>query len=72
VTTYECLKCESRPLSSDAGVVLGAAGASTVTETDAQKDDGGCSVRALGTEKGVASMMLGLGLLALGVSRRRR
>jgi len=35
-------------------------------------DDGGCSVGILGTERGVASLMLGLGLVAIGVSRRRR
>jgi hypothetical protein len=65
VTTYDCFKCE-------AGAAAGAAGASTVTESDDHKDDGGCSIRALGTEKGVASLMLGLGLLALGISRRSR
>ena len=35
-------------------------------------DDGGCSVGILGTERGVATLMLGLGLVAIGVSRRRR
>jgi len=65
VTTYDCFKCE--PDSSPA-----AAGATSDTETDAHKDEGGCSIRALGTEKGIASLMLGLGLVALGVSRRRR
>ena len=66
VTTYECLKCE-------AGDMPGAAGASPVVDTDDEhKDDGGCSVRALGTEKGIAGVMLGLGLLALGISRRNR
>jgi hypothetical protein len=67
VTTYDCLKCES----GTAGVA-GAAGASTVPITDGSTDDGGCTVRALGTEKGVASLMLGLGLLVLGISRRHR
>lgn len=65
VTTYECLKCE-------ASTAPGAAGAATVTETDAAKDEGGCNIRAIGTEKGIASLMLGLGLLALGISRRRQ
>lgn len=65
VTTYECLKCE-------ASAAPGAAGATTVTDADAAKDEGGCSLRALRTEKGVASVMLGLGLLALGISRRRQ
>ena len=62
VTTYDCFKCESG--------AAAVAGAATVTKTDG--NDGGCSVRALGTEKGVASLMLGLGLLALGISRRHR
>jgi len=65
VTTYDCLKCE-------ATTIPGAAGSTTVTETDKPKDDGGCSVGMLGSEKGVAVMMLGLGLVALGISRRRR
>lgn len=64
--TYDCLKCDpGTPATADAGVT-------TTTTTDDPKSDGGCSVRALGTEKGVASLMLGLGLLALGISRRRR
>jgi hypothetical protein len=65
VTMYECWQCEL-------GTVSGAAGASTETVTDEPNDEGGCSVGALGTEKGVASLMLGLGLIALGISRRRR
>lgn len=65
VTTYECLKCV-------AGDVSGAAGASTETVTDTPKDEGGCSVGTLGTERGVATLMLGLGVVALGISRRRR
>ena len=64
-TTYECLKCEP--------AVVGAAGATTTdTETDPQKDEGGCSVGTLGTERGIATLMLGFGLVALGISRRRR
>ena len=66
VTTYECLKCEP-------GAVVAAAGApSTDAETDPHKDEGGCSVGALGSEKGIATLMLGFGLVALGISRRRR
>lgn len=65
VTTYDCLLCQPETTPSSAG-------ATTVTETDDHKDDGGCSVGALGTEKGVATVMLGLGLIALGISRRRR
>jgi hypothetical protein len=66
VTTYECMLCKSDAL-------LGAAGASEVASaSDDHKDDGGCNVRALGTEKGIATVMLGFGLLALGISRRRR
>jgi hypothetical protein len=63
--TYECFKCE-------AGTVRGDAGATAVNETVDPKDEGGCSVRALGTEKGIATLMLGLGLGALALSRRRR
>ncbi|HKO53807.1 MAG TPA: hypothetical protein VJV79_39135 [Polyangiaceae bacterium] len=66
VTTYECLKCE-------AGVVPDAAGAATTdTESDHPKDEGGCSIGTIGTERGVATLMLGLGLAALTLSRRRR
>jgi len=67
VTTYACFKCE-------AASAPGAAGAAPVTETetDGHKDEGGCSFHALGTEKGIAGLMLGLGVVALGVSRRRR
>ncbi len=66
VTTYDCMLCKSDP-------ALGAAGASEIASTtDDHKDDGGCSVRALGTEKRIATVMLGFGLLALGISRRRR
>jgi hypothetical protein len=68
ITSYDCFKCEATP-------VLGSAGTSTTTETDELKDDGGCSVGSLGkfgTEKGVAALMLGLGMVALGISRRRR
>jgi len=65
VTTYECLVCEQE-------TAPGAAGATTVTESNGNKDDGGCSVGALGSEKGAAALMLGLGLAALGISRRRR
>jgi hypothetical protein len=76
VTTYDCFKCESGAAgtagAAGATGTAGAAGASTATTTDGSKGDGGCSVRALGTEKGVASLMLGLGLLALGISRRQR
>jgi hypothetical protein len=50
----------------------GAAGDTTTTGTDKAPDDGGCSVRMLGSEKGVAAMMLGLGAAALALSRRRR
>ena len=65
-TTYECLKCEPAD-------VAGAAGASTTdTEADPHKDESGCSVGTLGTEKGIATLMLGFGLVALGISRRRR
>jgi hypothetical protein len=73
VTTYDCLKCESAAAGT-AGTAgaAGADGAATVTKADGTKDGGGCSVRALGTEKGVASLMLALGLLALGISRRQR
>ena len=35
-------------------------------------DDSGCSVGALGSERGIATLMLTLGLAALGISRRRR
>jgi len=65
VTMYDCFKCQVVDVS-------GAAGAATETVTDDHKDEGGCSVGALGTEKGVATLMLGLGLAALGISRRRR
>lgn len=47
----------------------GAAGAPVSTPS---KDDGGCSVGALGSEKSATALMLGLGLAALGISRRRR
>ena len=63
VTTYDCLLCKPK--------AMGAAGSSEVPN-DEPKDDGGCSVRTLGTEKGIAALMLGLGVLALGISRRRR
>ena len=46
----------------------GAAGSGT----PGSSDDGGCAIGVLGSEKGVASLMLGLGLAALGLSRRRR
>jgi len=79
VTTYDCFKCESGAVgaagatgAAGAAGATGTAGASMVATTDGNKDNGGCSIHALGTEKGVASLMLGLGLLALGISRRQR
>jgi hypothetical protein len=45
----------------------GAAGANS-----GSGDSGGCSVRQLGSERGVATFMLGLGLAALALGRRRR
>jgi|GEM_PF-1529074 len=39
---------------------------------DDQADEGGCSIAAVGTEKGLASLMLALGLSALCLSRRRQ
>jgi MYXO-CTERM domain-containing protein len=50
---------------------VGGTGGGPATGSD-QHDDDGCSVGALGSEKGVATWMLALGLVALGVSRRRR
>ncbi len=55
-----------------------AAGApNSVPATDAptcseEKQDGGCTVRQLGTERGIAAVFLAIGLGALGVARRRR
>jgi hypothetical protein len=65
VTMYDCMKCE-------ASNVTGAAGAPTEPAVNTPTEQGGCSVRTLGTEKGVATVMLGLGAVALGISRRRR
>jgi len=50
----------------------GAAGVSNPVSADDTADEGGCSIAAVGTEKGIASLMLALGLSALCLSRRRR
>jgi hypothetical protein len=59
------------------GAGASAAGASNVAGASAQTsssdgNDSGCSVRQLGSERGIAIFMLGLGLSALALGRRRR
>ena len=74
-TTYDCLKCQAAPASGSAGApaapTSGTAGSPTAPASGTPKKDG-CSVGVLGSEKGIAAFMLGLGLVALGISRRRR
>jgi len=74
-TTYDCLKCQVAPASGTAGgpaaPASGTAGTPAAPASEPPKKDG-CSVGVLGTEKGIAAFMLGLGLVALGISRRRR
>jgi len=64
VTTYDCFKCEASTVSE--------AGASNPTESQDTKAEGGCGIGTLGSEKGVAYLTIGLGFVALGISRRRR
>ncbi|HWZ91956.1 MAG TPA: hypothetical protein VNW92_23995, partial [Polyangiaceae bacterium] len=54
-----------------AGGTSSTAGSASSAGTSSS-DSGGCSVRQLGTERGIATFMLGLGLAALALGRRRR
>lgn len=65
--TYDCLRCELPTTPS-------AAGAAPVNEgSDQKKDDGGCSMRALGGDRSSATLgLFALALLALAISRRQR
>jgi hypothetical protein len=72
ITSYDCFLCQLGSAAGAAGAV-GTAGAPS--DAAPQKNDGGCSVGALGalaSERGIAALMLGLGMAALGISRRRR
>ncbi|MET0790302.1 MAG: hypothetical protein ABW061_02160 [Polyangiaceae bacterium] len=61
-----------------AASVAGAPSASTAgatgtpTSTGNGDSDGGCTVRQLGSERGIALFMVGLGVAALALGRRRR
>jgi hypothetical protein len=62
-----CLFCDPN------APTVGNAGASSTAATMAAPiDDSGCSIGRLGTERGIAVLMLGLGLASLGIARRRR
>lgn len=50
----------------------GSANSAGAADQPSKGDDGGCSIGVLGSERGIGSLMLGLGLVALGISRRRR
>lgn len=45
-----------------------------ICEVDSPKkdDESGCSVRAMGAEKGIVALLLGVGVAAVAMSRRRR
>jgi hypothetical protein len=81
VTHYDCFLCREQGAAGAAGA--GAAGATGggagaeetagATSTNGSSDDGcSCSFKALGTERGIATLMAVLGLAALAVARRRR
>ena len=56
-----------------AGATKKAGSAGTAGMPDTSSDAGcSCSMRSLGSEQSVAAFMLGLGAVALGISRRRR
>lgn len=55
-----------------AGAATGAGGNPAVPGGDAGEDGCSCTFRSLGSERGVAALLLGLGLTALRSSRRRR
>ncbi len=69
---HSCHRCVT-PEELDAAA--GAPNAAPATEAPTcseEEEDGGCTVRQLGTERGIAAVFLGIGLGALGFARRRR
>ena len=65
----ECLFCQASQGTAGGN---GTAGGSSAPGATSSGDDSGCSVRQLGSERGIGTFMLGLGLAALAISRRRR
>jgi hypothetical protein len=63
--SYPCPRCLTAEQLANAGQ------ASTPRETPPSCSSGGCSVGQLGAERGAATLLLLLGLGALGVARRR-
>lgn len=55
-----------------AGASSSAGAGTKPTSGDDSKDDGGCSVRQLGSERNVAVFMVAIGVAALALGRRRR
>jgi MYXO-CTERM domain-containing protein len=67
--TYSCVRCES----ADEIAAAGAPSPPTEPEpTCSKKDDSGCTVHQLGSERGIGAMFLALGLGAFFWARRRR
>jgi hypothetical protein len=80
---YSCKRCDVEPVSSSGGEGGGAGGAeeqpaaagqpAAIPECPAEKEeDSGCNVRRPSNEASVGAGMLGIGFVALGLSRRRR
>lgn len=76
--TYDCLRCVASSGTGGASNTTGGAsnttGGSSSTGGNASSGSSGCdcAVDRLGAERSLAAMMVGLGLAALFVSRRRR
>jgi hypothetical protein len=70
---YACHRCVAPDDLEAAGApnVAPARPIPTCAAAPEQKEDGGCTVRQLGTERGIAAVFLAIGLGALGVARRR-
>ena len=68
---YDCRRCVAPEDLEAAGAPNVAPVRPTPTCSAQKDDDGGCTVRQLGTERGIAVVFLAIGLGALGVARRR-
>jgi hypothetical protein len=69
---HSCNRCVS---AEELDAAAGAPNTAPATEPPTcseEKEDGGCTVRQLGTERGIAAVFLAIGLGALGFARRRR
>jgi hypothetical protein len=71
-TQASCLYCLLKSSDGTGGSTTGAANVlSEPPFCGDSSSDSGCSVRRLGTEKGIAGLLLALGLAALAVSRKK-